>query len=147
MAKKHDGVVPPKMTIAGDVASRANTWSQCFSLFMDEDSTMGRPFWAWYKRRLQESRGSIDRPTRGGCPQQFLPMSCDHERVLSCPWPRGGIPLVPSFCDILQLPHVAMKVTRDSSLPKSPTSANANGFFLFNNFCTPMPWIMFNTWW
>ena len=31
-------------------------WKNIFTLLMDEDSMVGRPFWGWFKHRLEEFR-------------------------------------------------------------------------------------------
>ena len=41
---------------ASSIIVKHKYWENIFTLLMDEDSMSGRPFWGWFKHRLEEFR-------------------------------------------------------------------------------------------
>ena len=41
---------------ASSIIAKHKYWKNIFTLLMDEDSMAGRPFWGWFKHRLEEFR-------------------------------------------------------------------------------------------
>ena len=105
-----------------------------FLFIMDEDSMAGRPFWAWFRHRIEEGRTPP-------IIQDHRAENHDLPNVHTFPFPPsvyerswGGIPLVYSFGDCHQLPPVGMKAISDlKSIPKIHTS-DFQGLLSFKDF-------------
>jgi len=94
-------------------------WKLIFVFIMDEDSMSGRPFWGWFKHRLEEARSSVDDNNRNMEHHSDI-LNFNYE-IFQRSW--GGIPVIYSFGDCHQLPPVTMKPISDmSTRPRINTS-------------------------
>ena len=108
-------------------------WKNVFTLLMDEDSMVGRPFWGWFKHRLEEFRKiklKVD--------EDYNAQTLSNDKYTELTKRIfGGIPAFYSMGDVNQLPPVAMKSIADDCLPKSSCSADAIGTIAFSEFMDP----------
>ena len=101
---------------------------------MDEESMAGRPFWAWFRYRVEEGRAAP-------LIKANIPANNDLPDVDAAPFPSsiyerswGSIPLVYYFDDCHQLPPVGMKYMSDlQTIPKIHTS-NSQGLLSIKDF-------------
>ena len=109
-------------------------WKNIFTLLMDEDSMVGRPFWGWFKHRLEEFRTIKLKADEN---LNIQPIFHDKRTELT---KRifGGIRAFYSMGDVNQLPPVAMKSITDDSNPNSLCSSDAIGKIAFSDFMNPL---------
>ena len=91
---------------------------------MDEDSMVGRSFWGWFVRRVEDARGRFllseqqkaELRTGGNIAPQYF-----NDLIYERCW--GDIPLIYYFGDCRQLPPIGMKPISDlNSIPKIGSS-------------------------
>ena len=115
--KFHD--VTTNVVISNAVTSKGwhDRWRQIFLFIMDEDSMAGRPFWAWFKHRLEQARGPtlIENDGNGESMSQVAVMYPIPDDLYNRAW--GGVPIVCSFGDCHQLPPVGMKASSNLKTP------------------------------
>ena len=100
---------------------------------MDEYSKARRPFWGWFKQRLEEFRKiklNVDEDLNI---QPILNDKCTEQthRIF------GGMPAFYSMADVNQLPYVAMTSIADDSDLNSSCSYDAIGNITFSEFMDP----------
>ena len=111
-----------------------NYWKKICLFLMDEDSMVGRPFWAWFKRRVEEARSSSNENeiTLDELNNDYLFNPDVYERT----W--GGTHIVYSCCDWYSLPPVGMPYISDLNSRPAIHISDMQGLFSFKWFlnCT-----------
>ena len=100
---------------------------------MGEDSMTGRPFWGWFKHRLEEFR-KMKLKVDEDCNTQTLSNDKYTELTKII---FGGLPAFYSMGDVNQFPPVVMKASVDDCNPKSPCSIYAIWIIAFSEFMDP----------
>ena len=101
---------------------------------MDEDSMTGRPFWAWFKQRIEEFR-KVNIKIDDEYNVHTMNHKLTHPKLSTRIY--GGIPAFHSMGDINQLPPVFMKSIADDSQISS-NNADGVGKYAFSDFMNPL---------
>ena len=120
-------------TNASVISAKFKYWSTIFTLLMDEDSMAGRPFWAWFKQRIEEFR-KVNIKIDDEYNVHTMNHKLTHPKLSTRIY--GGIPAFYSMGDINQLPPVFMKSIADDSQISS-NNADGIGKYAFSDFMNP----------
>ena len=120
-------------TNVGVISAKFQYWSRIFTLLMDEDSMAGRPFWAWFKQRIEEFR-KVNIKIDDDYNVHTISHKLTHPKLSTKIY--GGITAFYSMSDINQLPPVFMKSITDNSQITS-NYADSVGRYTFSDFMDP----------
>ena len=115
------------------ISAKFQYWYMIFNLLMDEDNMTGRPFWVWFKQRIEEFikvNISID--------DDFNVCTMNHNLTHPKLSTRiyGDIPSFYSMGNINQLPPILMKsMVNDSQI--SSNDADGIGRYAFSDYMNP----------